>query len=359
MRRLQNILCAFGILLTGSLSAQIPAGKTAPDFSRVFAFALDANIPPALNLLNNADTAGLTDGRKKAIEKFQQRFGGAADQTPFNEGRISPLDDLVKIYHGYWRKSLLDPEHSYDSLLKYDLVVFFSKNRAAPITSEDTLQNVVVKYVEAAGYHTTGLGATGKLFDLLIWKTEKDTTYRFTVNGEKLQTRVVFMDDFVTLGWEEYATLGRAYPGGWATKEALFCVRSAYDLNSENFLISYLCHEGCHFADYKLFPKLSSTDLEYRAKLTELSLLDKDLFSIIDFFLQNANYDSDNDHSIADYCVMRDLSKYFFHTEMEKDLSKWKALPVDKIHKASAKLLKQNTRALKKKGKDVEKFIKP
>jgi len=244
-----------------------------------------------------------------------------------------------------------------------DLSVFLSPKYQLHLSDknilpDDTLDVYLKKYILSSGYHTTGFGKTGKFLDLLVWKSENDTTYKFSIYDEKINTRVVFMDDFVTIGWEEYATMGRAFPGGWATKQALYCVKKAYDLNSEDFLICYLCHEGRHFTDYKLFPKLTSADLEYRAKLTELSLLKAELFTTINDFINNANYDSDNGHSIADYCVIMDLSKALFNVDFENDMLKWKNLSPEKINKSAYELLKTNTSALRKQGKGVEKYIK-
>src|SRR4029077_9164441 len=58
---------------------------------------------------------------------------------------------------------------------------------------------------------------------------------------------------------------------GWATAMTLYAVRSAYDIESESFRVSYLAHEAQHFADYGRFPKLARPEREYRAKLTELA----------------------------------------------------------------------------------------
>lgn len=49
-------------------------------------------------------------------------------------------------------------------------------------------------------------------------------------------------------------------------------VKQAYKVGSSTFKVHYLAHEAQHFADYKTYPKLSQEDLEYRAKLAELSL---------------------------------------------------------------------------------------
>lgn len=192
-----------------------------------------------------------------------------------------------------------------------------------------------------------------------MWKSEKDTTYEFSIYAEKINVPVIFMNDFITLGWQEYATLGVSTPGGWTGhNDSLYCVRNLYDLNSEYFLVKFLCHEGRHFADSKLFPKLSSADLEYRAKLTELSLFKEKLYKTINMFIYNANYESDNPHSVANYCVIRDLSKVLFNVEFEKDTSKWGKISVKKINKSAYKLLRVNTSALEKQGAGVEKYIK-
>src|SRR5690606_27472967 len=116
---------------------------------------------------------------------------------------------------------------------------------------------------------------------------------------------------------------------------------------------SYLGHEGRHFADHKLFPKLSSADLEYRAKLTELGLAKKTIYELIEFFINNANFGSDNGHSVANFCVIRDFSKAIFGVEFEKDINKWKIIPKKKINKLANKLLQANTKALQLKGADV------
>jgi hypothetical protein len=333
------------------------------DYNKIFAYCLDGNITSALTILEHYDSQKLSSKDLKFKTEFENRFKYAEDKSDFLADRKSPINELLKIYRDYWRSSLLDNSKSYDSLLMRDLSAFLSSmyklhtdNKA--ILQEDTIDVYLKKYISSFKFHTTGFGKTGKYSDLLVWKSEKDTVYRFSIFDEQVNTPVIFMDDFITIGWEEYASLGLFYPGGWTTKEALYCVRKAYDLKSEDFLIDYLCHEGRHFMDYKLFPKLTSADLEYRAKLTELSLLKETLFEIINNFIDNANYESDNGHSVADYCVIRDLSKVLFKVEFEKDISKWKKLSIEKINKSAYDLLKANTKALKKQGARVEKYIK-
>jgi hypothetical protein len=219
--------------------------------------------------------------------------------------------------------------------------------------SDEKFDKHLVNYIKSKGLHTTGFGQTGRFYDLLVWKKETDTVYKFTLHGQMIRTPVVFMEDFVTLGWEEYATMDKAFPGGWAKPTALYCVKKSYDLSSESFLISYLAHEGRHFEDYRLFPKLATTDLEYRAKLTELSLLEKTLFDTLSFFIANADYKTEDGHKRADYYVVSALSKKLFNSEFESDIARWKTLKPGTIHIASAALFSENTAALQKQGKKV------
>ncbi|MEP7264583.1 MAG: hypothetical protein ABI772_08795 [Bacteroidota bacterium] len=346
-----------------STGKNVPADSVKVDYKKIYSYCLDGNVQPALKMVQRYDVRKLdsTDQRFKA--RFEARFKEDGRSVEVDSGKHSEIDRLFSIYMNYWKRSLLDNSKKNDSLLMKQLAGFFASQYKLPmkrndVLSEDTLDYFVKKYITSFGYHTTGWGRTGKYYDLLVWKTEKDTAYNFKVHEEKIHTKVVFMTDFITLGWEEYATLGRAFPGGWATDKALFCVKESYDLNSESFLISYLCHEGRHFSDYKLFPKLESADLEYRGKLTELSLLKDDLYKTINFFIANANANSDNSHSFADYCVIRDLSRELFKTDFEKNSSKWEALPVEQIQKSAYDILQANTAALLKKGKGVKKFIK-
>ena len=172
----------------------------------------------------------------------------------------------------------------------------------------------------------------------------------------KIDVSVVFMDSIVTMGWEEYATFGKYYPGGWTTKKSLFCVISAYDTTSERFKISYLKHEGQHFADYKLYPKLSGADLEYRAKLVELSYAKESIYNLIEFFIENSGQDRDNAHSFANYHVINDLAKEFNINKIQ-EVDEWKKLSYSEINAKARKLLLKNSENLKNASKNVTEFI--
>jgi len=358
-------LLIFTFISFSKLKAQTnPNDSIKPDYTKIYSLSLDGNPRLALPLLEVDPTKKIAKKDLKFKTDFENRFKFEEDKSDFLETRKSKIDQLLKIYRDYWRFSFLNKEKKTDTLIMKIVANFLKTNfpPAKKLTlNEDSINVYQKKYISDLGYHTTGFGKTGGLYDLLVWKTEKDTLYKLNYDGKETPVKVFFMDDFITLGWSEYATLGRYYPAGWATKEALFCVKKSYDLKSEAFRVSYIGHEGRHFADYKLFPNLKgvgSADLEYRGKLTELSLYSQDgLYKRLQFFINNGNYDSENGHSIAAFCVVRDLSRYLFHNDYEKDLEKWKSIPSKKINEAAAKLLEENTKSLQK-IPNVEKFIK-
>jgi len=323
------------------------------NYSKIYAYCLDANVKPALKLVD-VDSSLLSIKDREFKTNLEARFKFESDYTRYPE-TTSTVDELINIYKDYWRKSLLDTASNYDLALGKNVIAYLVEHYPPAriiltTANRDTigtyLRRFLTEWLRTQDLYTTGFGRTGKLLDLLIWRTQKDTVYRFQLPGEEIYAPVVMMDSFITLGWEEYATLGRHYPGGWTTKESLFCVTKAYDLSSEEFLISYLAHEGRHFADYKLFPNLKSSDLEYRAKLTELALAKGTLQETISFFINNSNSQSNNAHSKANYSVIKDMSGLLFKKDFEYDIAKWKKLSEKKIHKAALKLLKKDTRRL-------------
>lgn len=343
------ILILLPVLLSVNGNASQPSGDPF-DKKKFYALSLDGNIRGALQMLADP-TVSYSDEDLKIKTEFEKRFSKPYDASEYLLEKNSPIIDMIGIYHDYWRNSFLSNENL-DSVLKSELSSFFNRKFVLGIKpgtqlSEDSLNTYVMEYVNDNGLKTTGFAKTGKFYDLLVWKSESDTVYEFDLNRKKIRPKVIFLSGFVTLGWEEYATLGKYYPGGWATEEALYCVKDAYDLNSESFLISYLAHEGQHFEDYKKFPGLSGFELEYRAKLVELAMAKETLYKLISFFINNGDYGSENPHSKANYVVIRNLSRETFKKEFESDITKWEEVPVWFINKESAELLEKNSDELR------------
>lgn len=321
--------------------------KDTIDYEFLYGTALKGEVPAILEYL---DTLKLYKPKDQAFKtKFEKRFKYDKDQTEdYFSKKDTLLNPLHRLFQQYWRKGLLHPQQDNDSLFKGDLIHFFNEeNRqhqyAAGKVTEDNLETVYKKYIEDKGYHCTGLGRTGKFYDLMVWRTMEPKTYSIDLIDHTEKVKVYFMEDFLSLGWMDYARLGERYPGGWATKEALYCVTKGYDQSSEKFKIIYLKHEGQHFYDYKHFPKLESADLEYRAKLIEMVFCEEELYNRLAYFLKNAKDDPRNAHPHANYRLISNMSKEIFGNSYEPDHEKWQNIPAEQLHETARKLYKENT----------------
>jgi hypothetical protein len=159
---------------------------------------------------------------------------------------------------------------------------------------------------ERGGHAITGM--TVPYMELVVWAAEEDRQYDVALPEGPVAVHVRLLDDFTTLGWLGFATCDRHYSGGWAESDRLYCVRDAYDLESEEFAVSYLLHEGQHFADYERFPGLPQEDLEYRAKLAELARAEATLRDLVTWFAANRAAEGPP-HSRANHRVIRDLGE--------------------------------------------------
>lgn len=337
--------------------------KNNPAFFQFYNYALQGDVPKALTMAIDFPDSSLSDEQVKTKQKFINRFKNFSDEFTYNTKEQSVLD-IIEIYRGYWTEVLLkrvEPDTA-EKKLQQNVSDYLYKNYFANLNEykqkvHDDFTDYLQKFLVDHGIKSA-TGKTAGIYDLLLWAREDHNDYNVTLPESKVTVKVVFMNDVVTMGWEDYATLGRYYPGGWATDKELFCVGSAYDTTSENFKVSYLQHEGQHFSDYKVFPKLTGPDLEYRAKLVELSYAKESIYSLINFFIHNSNKDRNNPHAFGNFCVIRDISGKLFDGKTESDIEKWKAIPVEKINKIAKEFLITNTKLMKEAGADkVSEFI--
>jgi len=329
---------------------------------KLHGLALSKKVPEVLTKLNQFTLKTKKDSTYKS--NFEARFKFEEDKnTDFYKEEDSLINPLKKVYATYWRAQLLNPDDDCSKDLKKELVRFFrAENKKHSFYNKrirkKKLSDIQKAYIDAIGYYSTGFGITNAYYDLIAWKTQKTKTYEaIKLVSDTIQVKVNFMGEFASLGWTEYVTLGYAVPGGWATKEELFCVEDTYDLDSEKFRVNYLKHEGQHFSDYKYYPKLSVRDLEYRAKLIELIFAEDNIYETIEQRINLAAKDSKNPHSFANYCIIRDLSKVIFKSEPEMDLAAWKKIPKDILQEKAQELYNNNTTALNKQASTVINYI--
>jgi len=194
------------------------------------------------------------------------------------------------------------------------------------------------------------LGSVLPYRELEIWKKQTSKIYNVKLPNKNRKVKVVFLHDFIIRGWADYATVGVSYPSGWAKKDALFCIKDAYNQRSEKFKCSYLVHETQHFDDYKHFPKLEQIDLEYRAKLAELIMSKKRTYELLDKFIVTMNNNPSSPHAYAEYCLLRDLSFGLSNKKMVRRLIEWKKISAVAIRNACFNILSLHTKNLNIKG---------
>lgn len=354
--------CLFVLTLLFSLNVFGQANQSF-DFKKVYSYALQEDVEKILSVLDTIPDETLTEEQRKVKEKYFHRFKYQDEEVDYNTNDPM-LKSLLKLYHSYWRKALLDKSNikQYDEQLKDSVAAFLKAHNYRPdsLSQQDISNNFgqhLKRFLKQQKYYSA-TGKTGNIFDLFLWPKEDTTAYLVKLPEIEVETTIIFIDSTVTMGWQEYATFGKSYPGGWATNEFLYNVRKAYDTTSENFKVSYLTHEAQHFADYKVYPLLTGADLEYRAKLTELVFAQQTLYDLIRTFIRNANPEGRNSHAFANYAVIRDLSRQIFKQDFVSDIEEWKKVSPTRISKTSKSLLQQHSKALKKAGaKNVRELI--
>jgi hypothetical protein len=307
--------------------------------------ALDADMPHALELLAALPRQRLSPRDAATAACIRERFGGVdpAARTDLP----APAGEILAAYRSYWRRMLLRevpaPEAEAALRARLDALVPPAAGTARDL---DAASDAARAAIDATGLHALA-GVTSPLYELMLWRTQTTTRYEVALPEGRQDVTVVFLDDFVSLGWAAFATCDRAHTGGWAKSDALYAVRSVYELGSETFRVSYLAHEGQHFADYRRFPKLAQPELEYRAKLTELALADATTLDLVTGFATGYGSDRDVPHHYANGWVARNLAARLLGPGAGTGTpARWRDVPPAQIHRAAADLLRESTRAL-------------
>ncbi|MEL7312863.1 MAG: hypothetical protein AAFN07_15210, partial [Pseudomonadota bacterium] len=77
---------------------------------------------------------------------------------------------------------------------------------------------------------------------------------------------------------------------------------------SEEFRVTFLAHETQHFLDIEAYPDIESWELEYRAKLMELSMADETRLRVLQKFLEDRGDDPASPHSYANKRLLTELT---------------------------------------------------
>ncbi|MBT8060224.1 MAG: hypothetical protein KJO33_11545 [Gammaproteobacteria bacterium] len=312
---------------------------------RYIALAIQGDLVPAARLFADLDPDTSTPADRALADHFRDRFIARTEPTRPDSGE--PLvDDVVAAYRNYW----------------IDVMTGSKPEREAAVDLESTLESAnpgndphsrtgsaifdqLDLQLEALGLHVLEEHAP-PYRDLLIWRSEKMVNYRVQLTDRAHHVPVVFMDDFISMGWKHYASLGLASTTGWVEDGKLYCVGWAYDRTSENFRVSYLKHEARHLADLERYPELDSTELEYRAKLTELAFAFNSLVRLLRDFTVKSAQNPDSPHALANFRVTRDIYAELHERPFPEDGDPWEYVSTERVNRAARSLLDRHTRAL-------------
>ena len=207
---------------------------------------------------------------------------------------------------GFSLERTRDLEMAEADLFKTLSTLLHAMARPAREAREDgrDLEPRVQSRLEAHGLHAL-LGLTPPLSSCCGAPRAKRTTSTCRAAPSTCASRC-WMGSRASAG--RYATCDYYHSAGWTETGRLYCVRPSYDLDSESFRVSYLAHEGQHFADKRRFPNLEAPELEYRAKLVEISRAETTLEKLLQGFGANVSDNRDQPHSFANARLLRDLA---------------------------------------------------
>jgi hypothetical protein len=347
-------LCAIFLVCTACMRptrGPAPTPPPPPTLDAVYGKALEGDVRQALQVLRTLRVDALDAKERAERDCLLGRF--VDKKMPALDLRDPFVAELIGVYRDYWMGVLLQERSAADGeayLFKRLTTLLRDNGQPASYSSLDDLVDALGPHLLERGYHSIR-GVTQPYYELMAWGREVSQTYEVALPETTLPVRVVFMHDFVVLGWSAFATCEKAYSGGWAKDDTLYCVADSYDTASESFSVSYLAHESQHFADYKRFPKLEQPELEYRAKLVELSKAQKTSLELVRRFAAWGGESRSAPHSFANSKVIADLSRSIFGGAAPvTDDRRWAAVPVGDIHRAATALLKANTEKLLSRG---------
>ena len=175
-----------------------------------------------------------------------------------------------------------------------------------PTADENQIAEQLQNIFEMNGYHAL-FGKTQGYYGPYIWKETVPTVFKVELPCSVAEYTVNILKGFVFRSWMDYLTFGRFGTRGWASPDGTInCVEGSYDFESESFLVSLLKHEAQHTIDMKQYPGITSTELEYRAKLIELHYSHDS--SLLQSFIAAANENRiDDSHAIASVRIKNDF----------------------------------------------------
>lgn len=328
----------------------VPQKSAQQKYTQFLSLQIQGRGSEAMAIAKKISAQQLDAKKQKVLQGCLERFS-----RPHAKPRTSsqPVQRLIGIYETYWHQVLLwpDSKKSAEKMLLKSCLDWLRDTRAvkSKTSSLNTVEKRIEKELGSMGYYClTGIVSPWR--ELEIWTQQKMVERKVQIPEGIEKVRVFHMKNYLTKGWMAYATMELRYPGGWANKQGLFCNTHAFRMNSERFLISFLGHEAQHFADMRRFPKLKGADLEYRAKLAELSLAKKTAKPLLKSLISYADSkNKNNPHAYANFRIAQDFCfQVYGHKQIKKMIISSKDFSIKKINTTAKILLSTNTKKLLK-----------
>lgn len=337
----------FIILFFSILSIEAQASDDGSLVEQYIALAVQGDLRPAKTLFEKAELRTLSTTDSQFITQFRKRFVDQSDTAPPESGSAL-IDGVILSFQHYWIDSLMGTQEQQINELKLEdnLKILISRHgNTEGIQSDSDVHKKLGALLASEGvYYLDDIAPPWR--DLFLWRKQEVRNYPVTLTDHTRTVRVIFMEDFQSLGWKYYASLGLASTTGWVENGELYCVDWAYDRNSERFKVSYLKHEARHLADYERFPGLDAVELEYRAKLTELAFAHHSATRLLEDFISKSAENPESPHAMANFQVTRDLKLELYSNSDVPAEDSWHRISVSRLNLAARNLLILNTNAL-------------
>ncbi len=298
--------------------------KPPASFDHAIAPVFAADLPEALKRLAALPEAAMDEPQRRVRDCMQARFA-----QPPREAAGAPLPgmagEVLGAYRRYWTSVLM--KQATPAQAEAALSERLARWDTTGATDLDGRSEAVQRALESQGWHAL-VGMTTPLHELMLWREQTSSMRTVALPDGDFTVKVVMLDGFASLGWTAWATCDRSPTLGWATSEGIMAVAPFWDLNSEAYTISLLAHETQHFSDFRRYPRLAQTDLEYRAKLTEIALADATQQKLLTKFSSRALRDRSLPHPFANHWVIERL-------RVRLGEGDWMAQPRDAIARAA------------------------
>lgn len=293
------------------------------------------------NLHDAIDYVKSCSDTDEMIAKYNSIF---SKNEPYRRTDNDVIHDIDVIYQTYYKQVFyhgISVEMANEELFK---ALKIHCQVADDYEDSSMIEEVVKQLVNDKGYEFLG-GKTSGYYGPYIWKSSSKETYEVELPSGIENYSVIMMTGLISRSWLDFLSLGEVGTGGWSAKDGtLCCFKKLYDLESQKFKVSFLKHEAQHSYDQKRYPHITSSELEYRAKLVELIYWHDD--KIIKMIHGEAdNLNKDNAHAIGSYKIIQDLSKKVFDCDYNDEIDDW-TRALEKVQSSALQLLHEDDERL-------------